>query len=222
MIHDDSFRDELRKTKVLEGPFPDLNFDTFPDTPHDAFKLWFHEACTAGVTEPHAMTLSTVDEGGYPDARVLILKNVDARGWHFAVKADSPKGKQLSHNEHAALTFYWPQVARQIRLRGKAIPLSDEESALDYQSRPLASKISAVASKQSEILLGRDELARNLAATKAKMAEDPLMGVAKWRVYAVLPDVVEFWQGSDTRLHQRLRYLYKGDDDKWQKDLLWP
>lgn len=93
MNSDDSFRIELRNTKVLEGPFPDLDFNTFPETPHDAFKLWFHEAVSAGVKEPHAMTLSTVDESGYPDARVLILKNVDARGWHFAVKADSPKGK---------------------------------------------------------------------------------------------------------------------------------
>ncbi|KAJ5893107.1 pyridoxamine 5'-phosphate oxidase [Penicillium tannophilum] len=222
MTKDDSFRTELRNTKVLEGPFPDLDFDTFPETPHDAFKLWFHEAVSAGVKEPHAMTLSTVDESGYPDARVLILKNVDARGWHFAVKADSPKGKQLHSNGRAALTFYWPQVARQIRLRGRAIALSDEESAIDFQSRPLASRISAVASKQSEILSGRSALTRNLAETEAKMAEDPLMGVNKWRVYAVLPDVVEFWQGSDTRLHQRLQYMYMEDEDKWQRNLLWP
>lgn len=120
------------------------------------------------------------------------------------------------------MTFYWPQVARQIRLRGKAIALSDEESAIDFQTRPLASRISAVASKQSEILSGRGALTRNLAETEAKMAEDPLMGVKKWRVYALLPDFVEFWQGSDTRLHQRLQYLYKEDENKWQRDLLWP
>ncbi|KAJ6084578.1 pyridoxamine 5'-phosphate oxidase [Penicillium sp. IBT 16267x] len=222
MTNDDSFRAELRNTKVLEGPFPTLDFDTFPETPHDAFKLWFHEAVTAGVKEPHAMTLSTVDQSGYPDARVLILKNVDARGWHFAVKADSPKGKQLNHNGRASLTFYWPLVARQIRLKGKAIALSEEESALDYQSRPLASRISAVASNQSQILPGRDALTRKLAETGTGMADDPLMGVKKWRVYAVLPDAVEFWQGSDTRLHQRLQYVYKEDEDKWQRYLLWP
>ncbi|KAJ5658972.1 pyridoxamine 5'-phosphate oxidase [Penicillium longicatenatum] len=222
MTNNESFRAELRSTKVLEGPFPDLDFDTFPETPHDAFKLWFHEAVTAGVKEPHAMTLSTVDESGSPDARVLILKNIDARGWHFAVKADSPKGKQLQKDGRAALTFYWPQVARQIRLKGKAMALSDEESALDYQSRPLASRISAVASNQSEVLSGRDALIRNLAETEAKMAENPLRGVEKWRVYALLPDAVEFWQGSDTRLHQRLQYVYKADGDKWHRNLLWP
>ncbi|KAJ5632093.1 pyridoxamine 5'-phosphate oxidase [Penicillium lividum] len=218
----DSFRTELRNTKVLQGPFPDLNFDAFPETPHDAFKLWFHEAVTAGVKEPHAMTLSTVDESGYPDARVLILKNVDARGWHFAIKADSPKGKQLESSGHAALTFYWPQVARQIRLKGKAVALSDEESALDYKSRPVASRISAVASNQSQILSGRDALARSLAETEAKMLEDPLIGINKWRVYALMPNAVEFWQGSDTRLHQRLRYVYEEGENKWQRNLLWP
>ncbi|KAJ5929806.1 pyridoxamine 5'-phosphate oxidase [Penicillium verhagenii] len=172
--------------------------------------------------EPHAMTLSTVDENGYPDARVLILKNVDDRGWHFAVKADSPKGKQLQKNGRAALTFYWPQVARQVRVKGKAIALSDEESAVDYQSRPLASRISAVASDQSEVLPEWEELARNLAETKLKMSENPLIGVNKWRVYAVLPTIVEFWQGSETRLHRRLRYSYKDEQNEWQRDLLWP
>ncbi|KAJ5778690.1 pyridoxamine 5'-phosphate oxidase [Penicillium odoratum] len=221
-MENDSFRTELRNTKVLQGPFPDLNFDTFPETPHDAFKLWFHEAVTAGVKEPHAMTLSTVDESGYPDARVLILKNVDARGWHFAIKADSPKGKQLESSGHAALTFYWPQVARQIRLKGKAVALSDEESALDYESRPLASRISAVASNQSQILSGRGALTRSLAETEAKMLDYPLIGVNKWRVYALMPHAVEFWQGSDTRLHQRLRYVYEEGENKWQRNLLWP
>lgn len=132
-INDNTFRTELRNTKVLEGPFPDPpNFNTFPSTPHESFKLWFHEAVAAGVREPHAMTVSTVDNQGYPDARVLILKNVDSRGWHFAVKRNSPKGKQLAENPRAALTFYWPQVARQVRLRGRAVELSEEESAADY------------------------------------------------------------------------------------------
>ncbi|KAJ5935786.1 pyridoxamine 5'-phosphate oxidase [Penicillium verhagenii] len=222
MMQIESFRTDLRNTKVLQGPFPVLNFDTFPETPHDAFKQWFHEATDAGVREPHAMTLSTVDENGYPDARVLILKNVDDRGWHFAVKADSPKGKQLQMNGRAALTFYWPQVARQIRVKGTAIALSDEESALDYQSRPLASRISAVASNQSEVLPDWEELTRNLAETKLKMSENHLVGVTQWRVYAVLPTIVEFWQGSDTRLHRRLRYSYKHEQNEWQRDLLWP
>ncbi|KAJ5123716.1 pyridoxamine 5'-phosphate oxidase [Penicillium atrosanguineum] len=220
--NDDAFRTELRNTKVLEGPFTDPNFDTFPETPHEAFKMWFHDAVTAGVREPHAMTLSTVDTEGCPDARVLILKNVDSRGWHFAVKADSPKGKQLAENGHAALTFYWPQLARQIRLKGRAIELPEAESALDFQARPLESRISAVASDQSEVLFDRKTLTRKLVETELSLSKDPLSGVKKWRVYAVAAHTVEFWQGEASRLHKRLQYVYIEDEGKWQKHLLWP
>ncbi|KAJ5109440.1 pyridoxamine 5'-phosphate oxidase [Penicillium angulare] len=219
---DNDFKTELRNTKVLQGPFPETNFDEFPETPHDAFISWFHEAAAAGVKEPHAMTLSTVDEEGYPDARVLILKNVDSRGWHFAVKADSPKGKHITKNGHAALTFYWPQLARQIRLKGKAIALPDEESALDYQARPLASRVSAVASKQSDILVDREELTRRYAETEALMSTNPFVGVDKWRVFAVAPQTAEFWQGDSSRLHQRLQYVLDENTNGWKKHLLWP
>lgn len=219
---DDLFRTELRNTKVLEGPFMDPNFDTFPETPHEAFKMWFHEAVTAGVREPHSMTISTVDNQGCPDARVLILKNVDSRGWHFAVKADSPKGKQLAENGHAALTFYWPQLARQVRVKGRAIELPEAESALDYQARPFESRVAAVASNQSEVLCDREELTRKLAETKSIMSKDPLSGVKQWRVYAVAAHAVEFWQGDASRLHKRLQYIHDDDKGQWQKHLLWP
>ncbi len=221
-VDDDSFRTELRNTKVLEGPFPDLDFDKFPELPHDSFKLWFREAVAAGVKEPHAMTVSTVDDQGHPDARVLILKNVDARGWQFAVKSDSPKGRQLAGNGHAALTFYWPQLARQIRLKGRAIELPKAESAADYKARPPASRISAVASNQSELLLDRDALTRNFAETELEMSKDTMLGVDKWRVFTVAADAVEFWQGEASRLHQRLQYVYDKDEDKWQRHFLWP
>lgn len=221
-IDDDSFRTELRNTKVLEGPFPDLDFDTFPEFPHDAFKLWYHEAVAAGVREPHAMTVSTVDDQGHPDARVLILKNVDERGWHFAAKSDSPKGKQLAGNGHAALTFYWPQLARQIRLKGRALEVPEAECALDWKARPIESRISAVASVQSQVLLGHDALSQSLAETESKLFKNPMLGVKNWRVYTVAADTVEFWQGEASRLHRRLQYMYNKDEDKWQKQLLWP
>ncbi|KAJ6063731.1 hypothetical protein N7499_012411 [Penicillium canescens] len=221
-IDDTSFRTELRTTKVLEGPFPDLNFDTFPPNPQDAFKNWFHEAVAAGVREPHAMTVSTVDEEGCPDARVLILKNVDSRGWHFAVKADSPKGKQLVGNGSAALTFYWPLLARQVRVKGRAVALPGEESAMDYAARPVASKVSAIASEQSEVLVDPGDLERKLVATEEALRRDSMAGVEKWRVYAVDAHAVEFWQGNASRLHQRLQYVWSKDDGKWGKQLLWP
>ncbi|KAB8222930.1 hypothetical protein BDV33DRAFT_189356 [Aspergillus novoparasiticus] len=143
MAEQDNIRTQLRNLPVLEGPFAEVNFANFPDTPQDAFRMWLGEAIKAGVKEPHAMTLATVDEQGYPDARVLILKNVDARGWHFAVKADSPKAQQLEANGCAALTFYWPQVGRQIRVRGTAIQLPEAECREDFAERPFKSKLNA-------------------------------------------------------------------------------
>jgi pyridoxamine 5'-phosphate oxidase len=221
-MSDESFRTELRNTKVLEGPFPPLDFTTFPPTPQEAFKNWFHEAITAGVREPHAMTVSTVDEEGCPDARVLILKNVDSRGWHFAIKADSPKGKQLAANGAAALTFYWPLLARQVRVRGVAVALPAQESVADYRARPVASKISAVASEQSDVLLDKMDLETRLVDTEEALKMNPMAGVEKWRVYAVDAGAVEFWQGDSSRLHQRLRYVWSKDDCQWVKQLLWP
>ncbi|KAE8419525.1 hypothetical protein BDV36DRAFT_282171 [Aspergillus pseudocaelatus] len=145
MADQGNIRTRLRNLPVLEGPFAKVNFANFPDTPQDAFRMWLDEAMMAGVKEPHAMTLATVDEQGYPDARVLILKNVDDRGWHFAVKADSPKAQQLETNGRAALTFYWPQVGRQIRLRGTAMPLPEAECREDFAERPFKSRGQTIA-----------------------------------------------------------------------------
>ncbi|OQE25458.1 hypothetical protein PENSTE_c006G04766 [Penicillium steckii] len=218
---EDTFRTELRQTKVLEGPFPELNIKTIPSTPQETFKKWFHDAKNSNIREPHAMTLSTVDEEGYPDARILILKNVDERGWHFAIKADSPKGKHLAKTGRAALTFYWPGLARQVRIKGQAVPLSDDESAKDYLDRPVESRVSAVASKQSDVLPGLDFLQESLARTRDLLKEDPFVGVDKWRVYAVAPEMVEFWQGDSNRLHKRVQFVQKGDGS-WEKHMLWP
>lgn len=197
-----------------EGPFPDLDFSKFAKTPQESFKLWFHEAVAAGVREPHAMTVSTVDNQGCLDGRVLILKSVDYREWHFAVKCDSPKGKQLAENGHASLTLYWPQLARQVHLRGRAVELPEDESALDYQARPIESRISAVASDQSEVLRDPEALTQSLAEAEMTVSKDPLSGVNKWRVYAVAPDAVEFLQGDAGRLHRRLQYAYDPNESK--------
>ncbi|KAB8238284.1 hypothetical protein ETB97_011461 [Aspergillus alliaceus] len=219
---DNTIRTQLRNLAVLAGPFAEVDFDDLPDTPHDAFKKWLNDAIAADVREPHAMTISTVDEQGCPDARVLILKNVDDRGWHFAVKRDSPKAQQLEKNGHAALTFYWPQVGRQIRLRGRATQLPEDECREDFAARPLKSRVSAMASKQSQVLKDRQELTDRIAETEAAVSNGQEQAFHKWRVYAVAPIAVEFWQGSDDRLHHRLRYALETENGRWRKDLLWP
>lgn len=215
-------RSLLRSLPVLKGTFHDPDFDNFPDTPQDAFKAWLNAAIQASVHEPHAMTLSTVDDQGWPDARILILKDVDNRGWHFSVKSGSPKGLQIANNHRVALTFYWPEVGRQIRLRGVATRLSDAECQADLNERPLASKISALASKQSQVMSDRKDLDVAMEQAKRTLENDPDSVSLDWSVYAVLPDIVEFWQGSPDRLHHRLQYSRGGNNDGWEKQLLWP
>ncbi|KAF4943261.1 hypothetical protein FSARC_14975 [Fusarium sarcochroum] len=218
----DTLRSQLRNLKVLEGPLETCNFDSFPATPQEAFSKWLQEAIAAGVKEPHALTLSTVDEHGWPDARVLILKNVDHRGWHFAVKGNSPKGRQLQGNAYAALTFHWPEQGRQVRIRGKATKLPEDECKRDFSERPLSSKIAALSSKQSQVLGNADQVQNAMVAARHTLEDDRDFILLDWKVYALDPTLVEFWQGADDRLHQRIQYTIQSTGEEWEKDLLWP
>ncbi|WP_142781641.1 pyridoxal 5'-phosphate synthase [Agrobacterium sp. T29] len=215
-------KDELRRIPSLKAPLPDMDFSAFPQTPHQAFAIWLQEALEAGVREPHAMTLSTCDENGWPDARVLILKNLDERGWHFAIKAESPKARQIATEPNVALTFYWPALGRQIRLRGPAALLPAEECAADYSERPQGSRASALASQQSAVLSDVTELTRKLAEADAFLIANPDFVAPGWQVYAVAPIVVEFWQGASDRNHKRLRFKLSSDQSEWERVRLWP
>lgn len=215
-------KDMLRGVASLKGPLPIIDFTMFPDTPHEAFEMWFRDAQNAKIREPHAMTLSTVDEEGCPDARVLILKNVDQRGWHFAIKANSPKGQQIEKNPRAALTFYWPALGRQIRLRGVAEALPDKECALDFLDRPIGSRVAAMASRQSEVLTNESDLDIKLSEAQEFLERKPDHVESGWRVFAVAPSSVEFWQGATDRNHKRLKYIVSPNGSGWVKDRLWP
>lgn len=217
-----SMKEILREIPSLKGPLPDEDLTALPENPHEAFELWLVDALEAGVREPHAMTLSTVDENGGPDARVLILKNVDSRGWHFAIKASSPKGEQIRTNSQVALTFYWSDLGRQIRLRGPALALSPEECASDFLNRPIGSRTAAMASLQSDVLTDNEELNRRMSKAQAFLENNPDHVETGWRVYAVAPLVVEFWQGATDRNHKRLRYSLAEDGKSWLIDRLWP
>lgn len=212
----------IRSLPVLQGAQDDANFDIAAQTPHAAFEQWLDEAIDAGVTEPHAMTISTADNEGFPDARVLILKNLDARGWHFAIKSTSPKGQHIAGNPKVALTFYWPQVCRQIRIRGTAIKLSEADCREDFAKRPQGSKVSAMASKQSSVLSDPADLDRNLEEAEESLNRNPDLVMADWAVYAVAPTTVEFWQGATSRQHKRLQYVLDSDGQTWKKQALWP
>lgn len=217
-----SIKSLLRGLPSLKGPFTVHDHSQFPDTPQETFKLWLNDAITQGVKEPHAMTLSTVDTEGFPDARVLILKNVDERGWHFASKADSPKGTQIASSSKVALTFYWPQLGRQIRIRGQVTETSASESAADFLERPLGSRATAVASRQSEILDETVDLGARIAEAEALIEGNPDYVSSLWRLYAVAPETVEFWQGATDRMHRRLRFEKHGENGQWVKCALYP
>ncbi|KAF9772545.1 hypothetical protein IL306_009737 [Fusarium sp. DS 682] len=220
----DGLQAKLRALPVLQGAsFPKTDFDAFPEIPQQAFEAWLDEAIAANVPEPHAMTLSTVDEQGCPDARVLILKNVDNRGWHFAIKTDSPKGRHISANNSVALTFYWPKIGRQTRLRGKANALPRDECDQDWTARSAMAKITAKVSKQSEPLNDPHDLQAKMAeAVKKHETEKQEQSSEGWMVYAVAPTTVEFWQASTDRLHQRLNYTWDAARSSWRKEALWP
>lgn len=213
-------RQRLRDLKALEGPFDPVDFGTAPDNPQALFLDWLDAAIAAGIAEPHAMTLSTVDPQGHPDARVLILKNVDSRGWHFAISAASPKGRQVAANPAAALTFYWQKLGRQVRIRGRAVALDADECAQDLLARSVDARANVLLERQSEPLDARPSVAAAMTDAKARIAADPDLVSPVWRAYAVAPETVEFWQGATDRLHDRL--IFRRNGAGWDRELLWP
>jgi pyridoxamine 5'-phosphate oxidase len=213
-------RQTLRQLPVLKALPPDFEIDAAPHDPADLFLDWLRHAIRVGVPEPHAMVLSTVDRDGVPDARVLILKDLDVRGFHFAISAASRKGRQLEDRPAAALTFYWPALMRQIRVRGDAVALGSDEAEADFSARPAGSRAASLPGRQSDVLGDEGELDRALEAARARLADAPDLTVPHWRVFAVRPTEVEFWQGAPDRRHLRLRY--RRDGEAFRRERLWP
>ncbi|WP_307786916.1 pyridoxine/pyridoxamine 5'-phosphate oxidase [Mycolicibacterium mengxianglii] len=186
-----------------------------PDDPVALFDEWFCHAVDSGVPEPHAMTLATADAAGRPSARVLILKDVgpDA-SWHFASSAASRKGRELTANPVAALTFYWPALGRQVRVEGPVLVDPPEVSAADFLARSPTARALATAGTQSAPYTDAAEVTAALAGVR-----DTDVAPAHWRSYAVHAEAVEFWQSDPDRRHLRLCYRRSPD---WTRTLLWP
>ncbi|MFC7448732.1 pyridoxine/pyridoxamine 5'-phosphate oxidase [Rhodococcus daqingensis] len=189
--------------------------------PSELFLRWLEDAVVAGVPDPQAAVLSTVDDGR-ADARVLTLKDVDERGWWFSGSANSPKGRQLAANPAAALTFYWAGVGRQVRVRGAVATADPEVSARDYLDRSVTARAVAAASRQSEVLADPVVYDGAVAGELARIEADPGRVAATWQAWCLVPDSVEFWLADPGRRHQRLRYRRPAPTAGWITDVLWP
>ena len=191
------------------------------DNPLDQFEQWLAEALAAGMIEPTAMALATVDEFGRPSARMVLLKEVSESGFVFFTNYQSRKGKELLKNPHAALVFWWDVLQRQVRIEGKVRKISTTESDVYFSSRPLGSRIGAWASNQSEIIDNYRILEQQYLQIENKFAGKSVKRPAHWGGYRLKPDRIEFWQGRPNRLHDRLRFQ-KIKSGNWKIERLSP
>ena len=207
-------RQEYSSRGLSEG---DLDAD-----PIVQFRRWFEEAVAAGVREPNAMTLATSTKEGRPSARMVLLKGFDDRGFTFYTNYESRKGGELLENPLAALILFWVDLERQIRVEGRVELAPPAESDAYFASRPLESRLGALASHQSEVLPGRALLETRVEELRERYNGQEVPRPPYWGGFRVVPESIEFWQGRLNRLHDRLRYRRHSSEEVWTIERLSP
>jgi pyridoxamine 5'-phosphate oxidase len=190
--------------------------------PIELFHAWFADAKQREINDPNAMSLATVDAGGLPDVRMVLLKDADARGFVFYTNLESAKGAELKGNPRAALCFHWKSLERQVRVRGPVVAVSAEEADAYFATRPKDSQIGAWASRQSRAMEGRFALEKEVARFAAKYALTSVPRPPHWSGFRVQPLQIEFWRARAFRLHERLCYRRATFDAPWTTERLFP
>jgi pyridoxamine 5'-phosphate oxidase len=184
------------------------------EDPIKQFTVWFDEAVDKIKTDPNAMILATADQDGKPSSRTVLLKGYDENGFVFYTNYGSRKGRQILENPHVSITFYWPELMRQIHIEGQAEKVSEEKSDDYFSNRPSASQLSALASSQSETVESRETLEKQLKAMEKKFSGGKIPRPENWGGFQVNPIRMEFWQGRLNRLHDRI--CYEKRDGEWE------
>jgi len=185
------------------------------------FQQWYADAQTVGMVEPAAMALATATPTGLPAVRIVLLRSFDKRGFVFFTNYLSRKGEELDANPRAALAFYWAELERQVRIEGDIEKVSAEESDAYFHGRPIGHQLSALASPQSQVIADRDVLELRMAELVERFPHHKVPRPSHWGGYRLLPHTIEFWQGRESRLHDRLRFR-KVSNGSWTRERLAP
>lgn len=199
-----------------------LEEDTISDNPIELFQKWFYEVeASEGVDEPNAMTISTIGLDGFPKSRVVLLKKYTFEGFIFYTNYTSEKGKAIANNPNVCLSFFWPNMERQIIIKGRAEKLPENLSDGYFESRPEGSKLGAIVSDQSSVIPSRMVLEEKLKSLEKEFQGKEIPRPDFWGGYIVKPVSIEFWQGRPNRLHDRVRYSMQ-EDYNWKIERLAP